>query len=179
MIDHSCRHSTETGSTNALQTESIILCPLLRDRTTLSRKTTMHLSIKQVLVCTIVLVVVIGTYYNSRQITRLKPLFIDHDLPSTTGRANRREGHINRERYVKNEFMRRQRASCLKARRDTVPPSLFGKLPRPFINLGFPKMGESKYVEMFCFLCGVSTQQTEIRSTIHDNVVLSTLWLVS
>ena len=31
--------------------------------------------------------------------------------------------------------------SCLKARNNTVSPSLYHKLPKPFINLGFPKMG--------------------------------------
>ncbi|KAL7539143.1 hypothetical protein ACHAXR_009046 [Thalassiosira sp. AJA248-18] len=30
---------------------------------------------------------------------------------------------------------------CLKARSDSVPASLFQNLPKPFINLGFPKMG--------------------------------------
>ena len=32
---------------------------------------------------------------------------------------------------------------CLKARTDTVPKSLYHKLPKPYINLGFPKMGTS------------------------------------
>ncbi|KAL7479981.1 hypothetical protein ACHAW6_005696 [Cyclotella cf. meneghiniana] len=122
----------------------------------------MNLSIKQVLVCAIALLVVIGTHSNSRQITRLKPLFIDHDLPSISGRENRRKGQKRRERYNKNKLMRPQRASCLKARRDTVPRSLFGKLPRPFINLGFPKMGTSSLHAFFeCggfkshhFVCG-------------------------
>ncbi|KAL3788952.1 hypothetical protein HJC23_000236 [Cyclotella cryptica] len=109
----------------------------------------MNQSTKQVVVCTIVLIVLFGTYYNSRQITRLKPLLSDHDLPSTSGRAKSRNGRKNGGISNSKEFMRRHRASCLKARKNTVPPSLFGKLPRPFINLGFPKMGTSSLHAFF------------------------------
>eukprot|EP00581_Thalassiosira_minuscula_P000120 CAMPEP_0183748858 /NCGR_PEP_ID=MMETSP0737-20130205/67990_1 /TAXON_ID=385413 /ORGANISM="Thalassiosira miniscula, Strain CCMP1093" /LENGTH=318 /DNA_ID=CAMNT_0025984599 /DNA_START=10 /DNA_END=966 /DNA_ORIENTATION=- len=40
-------------------------------------------------------------------------------------------------------------ADCLKARNDTVPASLFEKLPIPYINLGFPKMGTSSIWHYF------------------------------
>ena len=43
-------------------------------------------------------------------------------------------------------------ADCLVARSDTVPPSLYKNLPRPFVNLGFPKMGTSS-IHSF-FKCG-------------------------
>ncbi|KAL7536772.1 hypothetical protein ACHAWF_005551 [Thalassiosira exigua] len=38
---------------------------------------------------------------------------------------------------------------CLRARNDTVPPSLYRKLPKPYINLGFPKMGTSSLYAYF------------------------------
>jgi len=38
---------------------------------------------------------------------------------------------------------------CLRARHDTVPESLFQKLPKPYINLGFPKMGTSSLYHYF------------------------------
>ena len=86
---------------------------------------------------TIIALVLVGTYYNSQQITRLKPIIISHDLPSPTGRKQRGfEGDQNRS-----SMSQQQKDSCLKARKDTVPKAMFGKLSRPFINLGLPKMG--------------------------------------
>ena len=87
---------------------------------------------------TIIGLVLIGTYYNSQQITRLKPMVISHDLPSPTGRKQRRSENAER----KSSTILQQKASCLKARKETIPKSMYGKLSRPFINLGLPKMGE-------------------------------------
>ncbi|KAL9179539.1 hypothetical protein ACHAXT_008829 [Thalassiosira profunda] len=42
--------------------------------------------------------------------------------------------------------------ACLRARNDTVPISLYGKLPKPYVNLGFPKMGTSSLHAYFS--CG-------------------------
>ncbi|KAL7543581.1 hypothetical protein ACHAXR_013031 [Thalassiosira sp. AJA248-18] len=39
--------------------------------------------------------------------------------------------------------------ACFKARNDTVPASLYHNLPKPFINLGFPKMGTSSLHAFF------------------------------
>eukprot|EP00571_Detonula_confervacea_P011035 CAMPEP_0172306294 /NCGR_PEP_ID=MMETSP1058-20130122/7394_1 /TAXON_ID=83371 /ORGANISM="Detonula confervacea, Strain CCMP 353" /LENGTH=123 /DNA_ID=CAMNT_0013018127 /DNA_START=8 /DNA_END=376 /DNA_ORIENTATION=+ len=39
--------------------------------------------------------------------------------------------------------------SCLRARKDTIPQSLYGNLSLPFINLGFPKMGTSSIHAFF------------------------------
>ena len=52
--------------------------------------------------------------------------------------------------------------SCLKARNNTISPSLYRNLPKPFINLGFPKMGTTTLNAFFkCggykshhYLCG-------------------------
>ena len=52
--------------------------------------------------------------------------------------------------------------SCFQARNDTIPPSLYQKLPKPFINLGYPKMGTTSLHKFFqCggitsyhYLCG-------------------------
>jgi len=38
---------------------------------------------------------------------------------------------------------------CFQARNDSIPISLHGKLPKPFINLGFPKMGTSSLHAFF------------------------------
>eukprot|EP01082_Thalassiosira_pseudonana_P006616 g6182.t1 g6182 contig20:1016324-1019061(+) len=40
-------------------------------------------------------------------------------------------------------------AECFRARANTVPSSLYGKLPKPYINLGFPKMGSSSLFSFF------------------------------
>jgi len=39
--------------------------------------------------------------------------------------------------------------SCFRARSDTIPTSLYNKLPRPIINLGFPKMGTTSIHAFF------------------------------
>ena len=39
--------------------------------------------------------------------------------------------------------------SCLEARSDTIPKHLYGKLQKPYINLGFPKMGTSSLHSFF------------------------------
>lgn len=52
--------------------------------------------------------------------------------------------------------------SCFQARNNTIPSSLYRKLPKPFINLGFPKMGTTSLHHFFqCggitsyhYLCG-------------------------
>lgn len=89
-----------------------------------------------VLGVTVILLVIVGTYYNSQQISDLKPVVLNHDLPSPTGRKqlSSRAGDVG--------LSIQQSAPCLTARKDTVPPAMFGKLPRPYVNLGFPKMGE-------------------------------------
>lgn len=93
-------------------------------------------------IAVILLLVGIGAYNNSRQITQLKPVLIDHDLPSPSGRTKRKTSAKRREESNAAGLSDDKRDSCLKARKDTVPMSMFRKLPRPFINLGFPKMGE-------------------------------------
>lgn len=40
-------------------------------------------------------------------------------------------------------------AECFRARANTVPSSLYGKLPKPYINLGFPKIGSSSLYSFF------------------------------
>lgn len=39
--------------------------------------------------------------------------------------------------------------SCFKARNNTVPEHLYGKLQKPYLNLGFPKMGTSSLHNFF------------------------------
>jgi len=39
--------------------------------------------------------------------------------------------------------------TCFRARNETVPSSLYHNLPKPFINLGFPKMGTSSLYSFF------------------------------
>ena len=43
-------------------------------------------------------------------------------------------------------------SNCLKANKDSVPLPLYRNLPKPYINLGFPKMGTSSIHHFF--MCG-------------------------
>mmetsp|Transcript_13661 Transcript_13661/g.29008 ORF Transcript_13661/g.29008 Transcript_13661/m.29008 type:complete len:393 (+) Transcript_13661:181-1359(+) len=45
---------------------------------------------------------------------------------------------ISKRNIEDEEFLKRD---CFRARNTTVPRDMYGKLPRPYINLGFPKMG--------------------------------------
>ena len=92
---------------------------------------------------TVIALVLFGTYYNSQQINRLKPVILNHDLPSPSRHIKTNNGGLSTH----------QRASCLKARINTVPASMFGNLPRPFVNLGFPKMGMSIVTDVCSNFC--------------------------
>ncbi|KAL7534412.1 hypothetical protein ACHAWF_004827 [Thalassiosira exigua] len=48
-----------------------------------------------------------------------------------------------------NQSASRSEDDCLKARNDTVPLHLYRNLPKPYINLGFPKMGTSTLHNFF------------------------------
>ena len=42
--------------------------------------------------------------------------------------------------------------SCFKARKNTIPASLYNNLPKPYLNLGLPKMGTTSLHKFFT--CG-------------------------
>eukprot|EP00581_Thalassiosira_minuscula_P020191 CAMPEP_0183720338 /NCGR_PEP_ID=MMETSP0737-20130205/12976_1 /TAXON_ID=385413 /ORGANISM="Thalassiosira miniscula, Strain CCMP1093" /LENGTH=306 /DNA_ID=CAMNT_0025950185 /DNA_START=271 /DNA_END=1191 /DNA_ORIENTATION=+ len=67
--------------------------------------------------------------------------------------------------------------SCYQARQNTIPPSLYGKLRPPFINLGFPKTGTTSLHSFFAcagyrsmhYRCGPSVACAEcIRSSVEE-----------
>lgn len=132
----------------------------------------------KVISVTIIALVLIGTYYNSQQISQLKPvvLHLHHDLPSPTGRNSRRTAADDKQ--INSVGGLQQKASCLKARIDTVPPSMFGKLPRPFINLGFPKMGKLFNMLWLCtnMLLFGYISHCGIRSTRSRNLISSCIF---
>ena len=101
-----------------------------------------HLSRKNIINIAIILIIVTGAITNSKnihfQLSYLSQQEIaskspnDETLPRPT---------------VPNDVS--DRFDCLKARRDSVPKSLHRKLPKPYINLGFPKMGTSSIYSFF------------------------------
>ena len=72
--------------------------------------------------------------------------YYDHDIPSASQYHPPEESSIHYNDYDDSKVHRsissisttRSSTSreCFKARKDTVPPSLYHKLPKPYINLG-------------------------------------------
>ena len=122
---------------------------------------------------TIIALVLIGSYHNSSQIHELKPAVLnDHDLSSPSRRFKSRINNTNGGLSQQQTSL----PSCLKARTDTVPPSMFGKLPRPFVNLGFPKMGEPSNFVFFCITCFSFILTVENLNLSDRNLVASFLF---
>mmetsp|Transcript_27603 Transcript_27603/g.49740 ORF Transcript_27603/g.49740 Transcript_27603/m.49740 type:complete len:445 (-) Transcript_27603:167-1501(-) len=94
--------------------------------------------VKNGVAAVVTLVILVGLINNAKNI-RNQPSYISGQSAIAPKPANNVQS-VSRATSSKHDFVD---ADCLKARKDTVPVSFFRKLPKPYINLGFPKMGTS------------------------------------